>query len=93
MRLMPQWQRWLPVLLLLLVASSALGVVATKQRSRALQSELQVLAAERERIKVEFNQLRLERGTIGAHARIEAAATEQLDMQVPDDYTIVQVPR
>lgn len=81
-----------PALVLLALVVSAIGVVGVKQASRSLQAQSQELAAERERLEVEFNQLRLERGAIGAHARIEERATHTLDMRVPDEYAIVQVP-
>ncbi len=82
----------LPLLLLLLALVSAVAVVGMKQHARGLQMQVQVQIAERERLAVEFNQLRLERGAIGAHARIEELAVSQLDMRVPDAYAIVHVP-
>lgn len=75
----------LPVLLL-----SALAVVGMKQHGRVLQTEYQELSAERERLEVEYNQLRLERGYVGAHARVGELAEKQLNMKVPEDYVIVQ---
>ncbi len=81
-----------PVILLLVVVVSAVAVVAMKQHARALNTQAQELVAERERLEVEYNQLRLERGTIGAHARVGELAARQLDMKVPDNYAIVQAP-
>ncbi len=81
-----------PLILLLVMVVSAVAVVATKQRARALNTQAQELIAERERLEVEYNQLRLERGTIGAHARVGELAARQLDMKVPDSYAIVQAP-
>ena len=75
----------LPVLLL-----SAIAVVGMKQHERALQTQYQALSAERERLEVEYNQLRLERGYVGAHSRVGELAEKQLNMQVPEDYVIVQ---
>ncbi|ORE89246.1 cell division protein FtsL [Oceanococcus atlanticus] len=75
-----------------LLIVSAIGVVGMKHHSRALQTEAQALAAEREQLEVEFNQLRLERGYVGAHSRVGELAEKQLGMKVPDDYVIVQVP-
>ncbi len=77
----------LPVLIV-----SAVAVVGMKHHSRALQSQAQALAAEREQLEVEFNQLRLERGYVGAHSRVGELAEKQLGMKAPDDYVIVQVP-
>lgn len=88
----PWFRAIAPLLLLVALVVSAIGVVGMKQHSRGLQMRTQELAAERERLQVEFNQLRLERGAIGAHARIEELAVRQLDMRVPDDYVIVQAP-
>jgi cell division protein FtsL len=81
-----------PVGLLLSIMASAVAVVGMKQHGRSLQTQAQELAAERERLEVEYNQLRLERGTIGAHARIEELAVKRLNMRVPDDYAIIQAP-
>lgn len=79
----------LPALALVVLLASAVGVVGIKQHARGLQTEVQVLTAERERLEVEFNQLRLERGAIGAHARVEELAASRLQMKVPDEYVIV----
>lgn len=75
-----------------LMILSALGVVGIKHHSRGLQTQAQALAAEREQLEVEFNQLRLERGYVGAHSRVGELAEKQLGMKVPDDNVIVQVP-
>ena len=93
LRAMPKFLRQAaPGLMLLALFVSAVAVVGVKQHARALNTQAQELIAEREQLAVEYNQLRLERGTIGAHARIEALATDQLNMEVPQEYAIVQVP-
>ncbi len=86
-------QLWFPALQYLalpVLVLSAIAVVDMKQHGRALQTEYQALSAERERLEVEYNQLRLERGYVGAHSRVGELAEKQLNMKVPEDYVIVQ---
>lgn len=92
-RLIPLWRPALQFLALPVLVVSALGVVGMKQQSRSLQTEHQALSAEREQLEVEFNQLRLERGYVGAHARVGELAEKQLNMKVPEDYVIVPTSR
>lgn len=83
------WRPALQYLTLPVLVISAISVVGMKQQARSLQTEYQALSAEREQLEVEYNQLRLERGYVGAHARVGEMAEEQLNMKVPDDYVIV----
>ncbi|MGJ8668182.1 MAG: cell division protein FtsL [Oceanococcus sp.] len=84
------WRPALQYLALPVLVLSAIAVVGMKQHSRALQTEYQEMSAERERLEVEYNQLRLERGYVGAHSRVGELAEKQLNMKVPEDYVIVQ---
>lgn len=77
--------------LLLLVVSSALGVVYAKHESRKLFAELQRLRADRDSMDVEWGQLQLEQSTQSTHQRIEAIATKRLDMASPDAASLVIV--
>ena len=90
-KLLLLWRPGLQFLALPVLVVSAVGVVGMKQHSRSLQTKTQELAAEREQLEVEFNQLRLERGYVGAYARVGEQAEKQLKMKVPQDYVIVKV--
>jgi cell division protein FtsL len=68
-----------PVLLLLVVASSV-GVVFAKHQGRELFIELQALAYERDNMDIEWGQLQLEQSTLTMHGQVERAARERLGM-------------
>ncbi len=84
------WRPALQYLALPVVVVSSIAVVGMTQHGRGLQTQYQELSAEREQLEVEFNQLRLERGYVGAHSRVGELAEKQLNMKVPEDYVIVQ---
>lgn len=85
------WRPALQYLALPVLVVSAIAVVGITQHDRGLQTQYQELSAEREKLEVEYNQLRLERGYVGAHARVGELAQKQLNMRVPEDYVIVQI--
>lgn len=62
---------------------SALGVVHTTQRSRALTAELVKAQKQRDELRYEQERLLLERGAWSAYSRIERVAREQLQMRAP----------
>ena len=68
-----------PVLLLLVVASSV-GVVFAKHQGRELFIELQALANERDNTDIEWGQLLLEQSTLTMNGQVERAARDQLGM-------------
>ena len=70
-------------ILLMAVIASSIGVVYAKHQSRKLFIELQSLAAERDRMDVEWGQLQLEQGTLTTHGQIERAARDRLGMVNP----------
>jgi cell division protein FtsL len=76
-------------ILLLAVIASSVGVVYAKHQGRKQFIELQSLAAERDRMDVEWGQLQLEQGTLTTHGRIERAARERLGMVSPAADTLV----
>lgn len=84
------WRPALQYLALPVLVISAIAVVGMTQHGRGLQTRYQELSAQREKLEVEFNQLRLERGYVGAHSRVGELAEKQLNMKVPEDYVIVK---
>lgn len=70
---------------------SALGVVQAKYESRQLFVAVQEARAERDRLDTEWGRLQIELGTWGAHARVEQAARDQLDMRLPRPDEIIVV--
>ncbi|HUL12270.1 MAG TPA: cell division protein FtsL [Methylococcaceae bacterium] len=77
--------------LLLIVVSSALGVVYTKYRSRMLFVEVQRLEQELEAYEVEWGQLQLEQNTWAEHSRIERLARSRLEMVLPQRQSILYI--
>ncbi len=71
------------VLLVIAVLASALSVVYVKDLDRQLFSELQGLTQTRDTLHVEYGQLLLEQNTLGAPARVQAVAQQQLKMAIP----------
>ncbi len=76
----------------LLVLASAVAVVWSKHESRSRFTELQSLAAERDRLDIEWGQLKLEQSAWSTHARVEQMARRELEMVIPrpDEVRIVQ---
>ena len=67
-----------------LVTLSALGVVYSQHRARALFVELQQLERQQAALDTEWGRLELEQSTWATHGRIERIARERLDMRRPD---------
>lgn len=76
---------WLAVLI------SAVAVVDSRHQARMLFVELERLAAERDRLNIEWGQLQLEQSTQSNHGRVERVASEKLRMELPqpDDVELV----
>lgn len=70
-------------LLWLAVVASALAVVHSTQRSRALTAQLVEAQKTRDELRYEEERLLLERGAWSAYNRIEKVAREDLNMRVP----------
>jgi cell division protein FtsL len=67
----------------LFVFASALGVIWSKHRARSLFVELQSLTNERDRINIEWGQLKLEQSAWATHGRVEKMARADLKLVVP----------
>ena len=80
------------LLLGVLLLSSALAVVDTSHRSRALFGEVERLRVERDDLLARRGRLLLERSTFSAYNRVESLATERLAMRMPEprDTQLVQ---
>jgi len=81
----------LAVLWLALLAA-AIAVVWSKHEARSLFIELQRLNAERDRLDIEWGQLKLEQSAFAMHGRVEQTARGSLQMVVPrpDEVRIVK---
>jgi cell division protein FtsL len=79
-----------PLILALAVIASALAVIRVKHENRMLTSEIEKQRVETERLEMEWSQLQLEEAALSHHARIERMARENLEMNEPRDYVIVQ---
>ncbi|MDX1755758.1 MAG: cell division protein FtsL [Marinobacter sp.] len=78
--------------LVLVLISSAIGVVASAHANRGLFNELSRLQEQRDAYQREWSQLLLEQSALSAHGRIEHQAAERLEMVVPGKQDIVLVP-
>lgn len=74
----------LNLLLLALLAASALGLVAAQHQARKLYNELQVEQAAAKRFEEEITRLQTEQGFWSTPTRIEKVARERLAMRLPD---------
>lgn len=70
---------------------ASIAVVWSKHEARNLFIELQGLHAERDRLDIEWGQLKLEQSAWSMHGRVEQAARVNLKMVVPrpDEVRIV----
>ncbi len=63
--------------------ASALGVVWSIHQTRSLFIELQGLHAERDRLDIEWSQLKIEQSAWATHGRVEQTARTGLNMVIP----------
>lgn len=76
-------------MLLVLVIACALGVITSQHRARRLFSELDAEQSATKKLGEEYSQLQLEQSTWGTHKRVEAIASHDLHMRLPDPATTV----
>lgn len=71
---------------------AAIAVIWSKHEARSRFIELQGLHAERDRLDIEWGQLKLEQSAWSMHGRVEQAARVNLQMVVPrpDEVRIVK---
>ncbi len=73
-----------PLLLLVLIFSSAMGVVFTTHHTRQAITEKDQALEERERLDNEWRNLLLEETALAEHSRVEDMARSELQMKRPD---------
>lgn len=73
----------LGIVLLIAVVASALSVVTAQHQARKLFIALQQEHERAHQMEVEWGQLQLEQSTWAAPARVEAIASQRLQMQLP----------
>ncbi|MCW9012686.1 MAG: cell division protein FtsL [Gammaproteobacteria bacterium] len=78
-------------LLLVLVMSSAFGMIYSKHQSRKLFVELQQLHKQIDELNIEWGRLQLEQSAWSAHGRVERIARKKLNMKLPDANEIVYI--
>lgn len=71
-----------PVLWVAVLASAA-GVVYVRHEARSLFIELEGLAAERDRLNIEWGQLQLEQSAWSNHGFVERVASDRLRLVLP----------
>ncbi|HYM35329.1 MAG TPA: cell division protein FtsL [Steroidobacteraceae bacterium] len=76
----------------MLLLASAIGVIWTKHQSRTVFIELQRLQAERDRLDIEWGQLKIQQSYSATPGRVEQVAFVDLKMVTPrpSDVRIVQ---
>ena len=79
------------VILLILVMLCAMGVVTSQHRARKYFNDLEVGQAAAKKLDEEFGQLQLEQSTWATHKRLEAVASKELGMKLPDAASTVVV--
>jgi len=71
-------------MLLIAIIAAALGVITSQHKARKLFNELESEQAATKKLGEEWTQLQLEQGTWATHKRVEAIASRQLGMRLPD---------
>jgi cell division protein FtsL len=80
-------------MLLLLIIVAALSVITSQHKARKLFNELETEQAATRKLGEEWTQLQLEQGTWATHQRVEAMASKQLGMRMPDaSSTVIITP-
>ena len=78
-------------MLLLLVVACALGVITSQHQARKSFADLESEQTAAKKLGEEWTQLRLEQSTWATHKRVEALASRQLGMRLPDPSSTVIV--
>ncbi|CAH8213843.1 cell division protein FtsL [Vibrio aestuarianus] len=73
-----------PLILLALIFSSAMGVVFITHHSRQAISEKDQALVERERLDSEWRNLIIEETALAEHSRVQSLAKQDLEMKRPD---------
>ncbi|WP_159655062.1 cell division protein FtsL [Vibrio atypicus] len=83
-----------PLVILLLIFASAMGVVFTTHHTRQAITEKDQALMERERLDNEWRNLLLEETALAEHSRVQSVAKQDLEMTRPDSdkEVIIQLP-
>ncbi|KOO09828.1 cell division protein FtsL [Vibrio xuii] len=83
-----------PLVLLVLIFSSAMGVVFTTHHTRQAVTEKDQALVERDRLDNEWRNLLLEETALAEHSRVQAVAKQDLEMKRPesDKEVIIHLP-
>ncbi|MEF1253831.1 MULTISPECIES: cell division protein FtsL [unclassified Vibrio] len=73
-----------PLIFLLMIFASAMGVVFTTHHTRQAITEKDQALVERERLDNEWRNLLLEETALAEHSRVQAVAKQELEMKRPD---------
>ncbi|WP_425666056.1 cell division protein FtsL [Vibrio tubiashii] len=73
-----------PLILLVLIFTSAMGVVFTTHHTRQAITEKDQALVERERLDNEWRNLLIEETALAEHSRVQAVAKTELEMKRPD---------
>ncbi|MDC5819847.1 cell division protein FtsL [Vibrio europaeus] len=73
-----------PLVLLVLIFSSAMGVVFTTHHTRQAITDKDQALVERERLDNEWRNLLIEETALAEHSRVQAVAKTELAMKRPD---------
>jgi cell division protein FtsL len=84
-------QLWCCLPLAFAVVGSAVWVANTRHQARQLFVELEALNRERDRLQVDWGRLQLEQSAWAAHPRIESLASERLQLDLPDQRSVVMI--
>ncbi|MCK6264810.1 cell division protein FtsL [Vibrio sp. ZSDE26] len=74
----------LPLLMLILIFTSAMGVVFITHHSRQAISEKNTMLLNRDHLSNEWRNLILEETALAEHSRVQAMAKKELEMRRPD---------
>ncbi len=74
----------IPLLLLVLIFATAMGVVLTTHNSRQAITHKDEVLVEREHLDSEWRNLMIEESSLADHSRVQDIATKQLNMIRPD---------
>ena len=78
-------------LLLFALVACALGVITSQHQARKRFADLETEQESARKLEEEWTQLQLEQSTWGTHKRVEAVASRQLGMKLPDGQSTVVV--
>ena len=79
------------VILLILVMLCAMGVVTSQHRARKYFNDLEVGQAAAKTLDEEHGRLQIEQSTWATHKRLEAVASKELGMKLPDAASTVVI--